>query len=198
MTIECKANNGTNGGSKVAFWLCPCLECTRMDWDQRREAGIGYGVRLDEFRNMMFPDRYPKPELLDCGHEPTVTDGIGTGSAVGDDDMTMCYNCAKVEVVDAILNATVESFNNGKQYGNPLPVMYVSSDWQRLTTWDGQNLARIGWVGKRHNFAARYSDDKLERRFFNAVGIFGADTVYMTGVGAPGEYAVCRTMKVVT
>jgi len=35
--IACIANNGDNGEPIVGLWECPCLECTKLEWEA---AGI--------------------------------------------------------------------------------------------------------------------------------------------------------------
>ena len=68
--------------------------------------------------------------LLDCGHEPTPTTGIGTGVAHTPDDRKICYDCANAR--------ERETFASAERYS-----AYVSSDGKAITTWTGAVLAKI-------------------------------------------------------
>lgn len=68
---------------------------------------------------------------LDCGHAPTATEGIGTGTAHAPDGTTMCYACAEKTERDAFAKARV--FTG-----------YVSSAHPgTFTTWTGGELAKV-------------------------------------------------------
>ena len=122
------------------------------------------------------------PPLLDCGHVPTLTEGIGTGYARGYDGTTLCYECAKVEVLDAILMVGV----GGRDLR--VPVIYINMDGSKFTTWDGQELGKVTHFGKRHVWS---------RDRFHVTGVItcGVDVVNVYGVGAPGEYALLWRRK---
>lgn len=134
------------------------------------------------------PNDAPLDEL-DCGHKPTIGNGLGTGVARKRDEdgeeWTMCYRCAYVEIMDDIVMTGVA--DNDMR----LPVLYVSSDGVMLTTWDGQEVGQITRWGKRHNLSNRWED----RRSLVAKIRYGADEVNCYGTGAPGMYAVLRRYK---
>ena len=31
--IKCIANSDTDAGPEVCLWECPCLECTKLEWE---------------------------------------------------------------------------------------------------------------------------------------------------------------------
>lgn len=79
---------------------------------------------------------------LDCGHTPTVTTEIGTGTAYDLTGRSMCYGCADSQ--QAAEMTTADQM-----------LLYLSSDGRSVTTWSGGVLARVtehsatrtGWYG---------------------------------------------------
>jgi hypothetical protein len=57
-SLQCIANPGNDGDEEVPLWLCPCRECTRLDWEIRRDSNDLGVVTLGEFRREMFPEHY--------------------------------------------------------------------------------------------------------------------------------------------
>ena len=58
-TIACIANNGANGELEVPLWMCPCKECTKMDWDLARSLdGDGEVGTLKAWRHESFPEHW--------------------------------------------------------------------------------------------------------------------------------------------
>jgi len=127
--------------------------------------------------------------LLDCGHSPTPTNGIGTGVAYGDDgegnSYSMCYDCARIDLMDSIKVVGL--------CGSDLrvPIVYMDAEWKNFTTWDGQIIGHITKVGKRHVFSKGVGG----RRHIEGVFIGGADVVNVYGVGAPGMYCLLFRRK---
>lgn len=58
MTITCIANNGSNGQPEVPLWICPCLDCTRLDWQAEQMFDDNPVRTVGDFRKEMFPDEY--------------------------------------------------------------------------------------------------------------------------------------------
>lgn len=54
--IKCIANNGSDGNVEVPLWLCPCPECTKMDWEALINAGET--LLLREHRHECFPESW--------------------------------------------------------------------------------------------------------------------------------------------
>lgn len=88
MTITCIANNGADGSVEVPLWLCPCAECTKLDWEAL--TSDGETLLLREHRHECFPehwdasgkviDRHPFAKLSDVQASATV--GIGGGDTI--------------------------------------------------------------------------------------------------------------------
>lgn len=72
------------------------------------------------------------PNILDCGHPPTPTEGIGTGYARTPDDKMICYECA-----DNMQRADMADPNRRQI------TAYISSDGKKIITWSGGELANI-------------------------------------------------------
>lgn len=73
-------------------------------------------------------------EKLDCGHEPTKTDGPGTGYARDNEGRKICYDCASKPDIEAV--------ERGEEIW-----AYVSSDGKKITTWPGNELMRVTYNG---------------------------------------------------
>ena len=52
--ITCIANNGSDGNVEVPLWLCPCAECTKLDWEAL--IADGEGLLLSDHRHECFPE----------------------------------------------------------------------------------------------------------------------------------------------
>ena len=127
--------------------------------------------------------------LLDCGHEPTMNEGIGTGTARNSDGKTMCYGCAYIETMDQIVMAGISLRNDQADFR--LPFLYMDSTGLTVTTWDGQFIGHVTHHGRYHNFAGSGS----KRHYIDVRIEWGADVVNAYGVGAPGEYCVLTRRK---
>lgn len=108
---------------------------------------------------------------LDCGHEPTPTEGAGNGIAFDSDMSTMCYECAAGKLkADALMNNHI--------------VAYVSSDGHRVTTWDGQELGKV----------LDYHDAGQYRTFYRAK-LWDGRAWYGWGPSESGTYVSLRPYK---
>lgn len=136
-------------------------------------------------------------QVLDCGHEPTPTEGIGTGVAYRDNSdgerESMCYHCAYVELMDDIVMVGISLRNDQADFR--LPTVYMSSDGKTVTTWDGQFIGHVTYHGKPHVFGTRYRDPSQTRHHIDVRITYGADVVNAYGTGAPGEYCALRRRK---
>ena len=115
--------------------------------------------------------------LLDCGHAPTVTDGIGTGYARDAEGKRYCYECADNNQREAMARET-------DIYA------YVSGDGKRITTWTGGHLANV--TGSR--METRYTPTGgYYRRYYYWARENGRDW-YGIGEG-PGMHVRIRRVK---
>ncbi len=133
---------------------------------------------------MIIHDNNPMNKL-DCGHAPTPTNGIGTGIAYDDEGRSICYDCARIDLMDSILMVGVA----GRDLR--VPIVYMDADWKNFTTWDGQVIGKITHVGKRHVFSKGIG----ARRHIEGTFICGIDVVNVYGVGAPGMYCMLFRRK---
>lgn len=70
-------------------------------------------------------------KVLNCGHEPTQTDGVGTGIAQDSETgREMCYPCADTDQREKL--KTADAFTG-----------YVSEAKRVITTWPGGELAKV-------------------------------------------------------
>ena len=92
-------------------------------------------------------------ELLDCGHAPTKTEGMGTGYGRNVEGKTFCYDCST--------EADKEIIRKREMF-----YAYVSTDGKSITNWPGRKLMRVTahWTGegfwgyKTHYFNAVAED----------------------------------------
>jgi len=54
MSIKCICDPDGEHGETINLWLCPCLECTKLEW----EAGIQF-YTLTQERQYNWPEHYP-------------------------------------------------------------------------------------------------------------------------------------------
>lgn len=73
-------------------------------------------------------------EILDCGHEPTATAGLGTGYARTATGKRICYECAIRAEREYV--ARHDAFTG-----------YLSDDGRALTAWPGGELAKVTRLG---------------------------------------------------
>ena len=67
--------------------------------------------------------------MLDCGHEPTVTTGCGTGYGTTSDGKRYCYACSHARELE-------------QMHGRGEVTGYLSSDGNTITDWPGGVLLR--------------------------------------------------------
>lgn len=124
-------------------------------------------------------------KTLDCGHPPTITDGVGTGYGTDRQGRTACYACATVGDLAAIESAVC---------GDRM-TQYVSTGGGKVVNWPGSVLmAGIEW-GAPHVFSERAVNVPRAdvRRYFK---VYDAHGRMWSGIGAPGMYALLRLTKV--
>lgn len=106
---------------------------------------------------------------LDCGHEPTVTEGsIGTGYAVTEAGQKLCYPCT-----DALVREHMATERKVSAYAN--------GNLTEITTWSGGRLARVTRVGALNRRTGR-----------RAVWAVDGQGRAWHGQAAPGE---CLTLR---
>jgi hypothetical protein len=153
----------------------PCIECGRTDLP----------LHIDHRCPECHPLPGDGPETLDCGHVPTPTDHLGTGTAYDADDNSMCYDCAYRSIMDDIVMAGISLRNDQADF--KLPTVYMSSDGKTITTWDGRFVGRVTYHGEVHPWATRYKNTLQSRHTIDVRITYGADVVNAYGIGAAGS-----------
>ena len=76
--------------------------------------------------------------ITDCGHKPSPHSGFTTGTAICDGKQ-VCWGCAYKIQLDKMSKSKIFT-------------AYVDMGAEHITTWDGQQLARIYITRKTHRF----------------------------------------------
>ncbi len=118
-------------------------------------------------------------ETLTCGHEPTKTDGLGTGRASGrlpdGRTGTMCYPCATLSTNQDINDATI----------GDKTTLYLNEDGKSITTWTGDVIMPRVYKGDRHPWSR-------DRFYVQAVDRLGR---IWSGTAGEGMWASLKLTK---
>jgi hypothetical protein len=132
-----------------------------------------------ELFEQQYAEKYFEKQL-DCGHKPTDPkdslyengSAFVTGYATTPDGKQLCYECAANEL-------RKDMISSGKSF------LYMSSKGTTVTTWVGQEIAKIVITNKSKG---NFGDDRFYFRFR-----FNGDV--WSGMGRPSMYCRVRRTK---